>query len=183
MKLYRSVPERRWLYPCSSRCRAAPMVFNSVSDVLFPLPTGHVLRGAGPPCAGGPDPQAAAATGAAPAPILLDKQATERNSAPCNLYPIQLSSVPFLTEGGSVGKKSSLRGRLEGSIETFPLKAKFGCTSVFGFGLCLQRCPPVSWLESSHVSRVSSVVKPAGVSRVPGGSAAPAWEHIFPFHR
>nr|KAF6442162.1 RNA binding protein with serine rich domain 1 [Rousettus aegyptiacus] len=38
---------------------------------------GHALQGAGPPCAGGPDRQAAAATGAAPAPIPLDKQATE----------------------------------------------------------------------------------------------------------
>ena len=51
-----------------------------VSDVVSPLPTGHVPLGAGPPCAGDPAPLAAAATGAAPAPTPPDKQG-HRSSA------------------------------------------------------------------------------------------------------
>lgn len=53
------------------------MALASVSDVVFPLPTDHAPRGAGPLCAGDPAPLAAADTGAAPAPIPHDKQATE----------------------------------------------------------------------------------------------------------
>lgn len=53
------------------------MACASVSDVFFLLPTGHAPHGAGPPCVGDPAPPAAAATGAAPAPIPPDKQATE----------------------------------------------------------------------------------------------------------
>lgn len=63
------------------------MAFASVSDVTSPLPTGHVPRGAGPPCAGALAPPAAAATGAVPAPTPPDKQG-HRSSAPCNLYPL-----------------------------------------------------------------------------------------------
>lgn len=91
------------------------MALALVSDVVFPLPTGHAPRGAGPLCAGDPAPLAAADTGAAPAPTPRDKQATEA-PAPCNLYPIPLSSVTFLAKGGSVGKKSSVRQTFKGSV-------------------------------------------------------------------
>lgn len=73
---------------------------------------GLAPRGAGLPCAGDPALLAAAATGAAPAPTLPDKQ-SQRNSCPCNLCPI-LSFVAFLAGEGSVGKGIPHSGRLRG---------------------------------------------------------------------
>ena len=34
-----------------------------------------------------------------------------------------------------------------------------------------------------QILRVSFVAKPAGMSRTPGGSAAPVYKHVFPLHR
>lgn len=151
MKLSRIVPSRSQLCPCYPGRGAVSGMWASVSDVLFPLPTGRAPQGAGPPCAGDLVPLAAAATGAAPAPTPPDKE------SPGALRPV--TSTPFATvlchfsSQRRVGReKIPHSGQAsKAATEMFPLRARFQ-RSVRGLGLCCKKALPISWLESSHIS-------------------------------
>ena len=109
MKLCRIVPERRQLYPCGPKSRAAPGAWVSclMWFLLFPqvtFPSAQVPRAPAIPLPWPPPPQE-------PLQLQLLPISRATEALPCDLYPIQLTFVTFLAEGGSVGKKSLTQGQ------------------------------------------------------------------------